>query len=105
MRLAEKRTDAEHGQGRGGNPEAQTEDRHQPDVEVVPSVAPTIIPTACVKVTNPALTKPITVMMAAVEDCITAVKIAPETTALNRPTQAVALPGGASRLRVPSSLR
>ena len=53
-------------------------------VEVVPSVAPTIIPTACVKVTNPALTKPITVIMAAVEDCITAVKMAPETTALKR---------------------
>jgi hypothetical protein len=39
-------------------------------VEVVPSVAPVIIPTACVKVTSPALTKPITVRMAAVDDCI-----------------------------------
>ena len=54
-------------------------------VEVVPSVAPVIIPTACVKVTSPALTKPMTVRMAAVEDCITAVKMAPETTALKRP--------------------
>ena len=37
-------------------------------VEVVPSVAPMIIPTACEKVTSPALTKPMTVRMAAVED-------------------------------------
>jgi hypothetical protein len=37
-------------------------------VEVVPSVAPMIIPTACEKVTSPALTKPMTVRIAAVED-------------------------------------
>jgi hypothetical protein len=54
-------------------------------VEVVPSVAPTIIPIACEKATSPALTKPMTVRMAAVEDWITAVKSAPEATALKRP--------------------
>src|SRR5262249_56074372 len=37
-------------------------------VEVVPSVAPMIIPTACEKVTSPALTKPMTVRIARVED-------------------------------------
>ncbi len=37
-------------------------------VEVVPSVAPTIIPTAWEKFTRPALTKPMTVRIAAVED-------------------------------------
>ncbi len=37
-------------------------------VEVVPSVAPTIMPIACEKVTRPALTKPMTVRIAAVED-------------------------------------
>ncbi len=37
-------------------------------VDVVPSVAPMIIPIACGKVTSPALTKPMTVRMAAVED-------------------------------------
>ena len=50
-------------------------------VEVVPSVAPMIIPTACEKVTSPALTKPMTVRIAAVEDSITAVKSAPDATA------------------------
>src|SRR5262245_865079 len=54
-------------------------------VEVVPSVAPTIIPVASANVTRPALTKPMTVRMAAVEDWITAVKSAPDATALNRP--------------------
>src|SRR5262245_42182422 len=54
-------------------------------VEVVPSVAPTIIPVASANVTRPALTKPMTVRMAAVEDWITAVKSAPAATALNRP--------------------
>src|SRR5262245_43483570 len=54
-------------------------------VEVVPSVAPTIIPIACEKVTSPALTKPMTVRIAAVEDWITAVKSAPDATALKRP--------------------
>jgi hypothetical protein len=37
-------------------------------VEVVPKVAPMMTSTACVKVTNPALTKPITVNVVAVED-------------------------------------
>jgi hypothetical protein len=37
-------------------------------VEVVPSVAPMIIPVASAKVTSPALTKPMTVRIAAVED-------------------------------------
>ncbi len=37
-------------------------------VEVVPKVAPTMTPTACAKVTSPALTKPITVKVVAVED-------------------------------------
>ncbi len=37
-------------------------------VEVVPKVAPMITPTACEKVTKPALTKPITVSVVAVED-------------------------------------
>ena len=54
-------------------------------VEVVPNVAPTMTPTACEKVTNPALTKPMTVSVAAVEDWIATVKSAPDTTALNRP--------------------
>jgi hypothetical protein len=67
-------------------------------VEVVPSVAPMIIPTACVKVTSPALTKPMTVRMAAVEDCITAVKMAPETTALNRPETSRCSAAGTGRV-------
>ena len=37
-------------------------------VEVVPKVAPMMTPTACEKVTNPALTKPMTVSVVAVED-------------------------------------
>ena len=37
-------------------------------VEVVPSVAPMMTPIACGKVTSPALTKPMTVRVAAVED-------------------------------------
>jgi len=37
-------------------------------VDVVPKVAPMMTPTACVKVTNPALTKPMTVNVVAVED-------------------------------------
>jgi hypothetical protein len=37
-------------------------------VEVVPKVAPIITPTDCAKVTNPALTKPMTVSVVAVED-------------------------------------
>ncbi|HEY2538497.1 MAG TPA: hypothetical protein VGI28_03210 [Stellaceae bacterium] len=37
-------------------------------VEVVPKVAPMMTPTACAKVTNPALTKPMTVSVVAVED-------------------------------------
>ena len=37
-------------------------------VEVVPSVAPMMTPIACEKVTSPALTKPMTVRVAAVED-------------------------------------
>ena len=35
-------------------------------VEVVPKVAPTMTPTACEKVTNPALTNPMTVSVVAV---------------------------------------
>src|SRR5262249_61436077 len=54
-------------------------------VDVVPRVAPIVIPIACEKVTRPALTKPITVRIVAVEDWIATVKSAPETTALNRP--------------------
>src|SRR5262249_22838438 len=54
-------------------------------VEVVPSVAPMMTPIASENVTSPALTKPMTVRMAAVEDWMTAVKIAPDSTALNRP--------------------
>jgi hypothetical protein len=54
-------------------------------VEAVPKVAPMITPTACAKVTNPALTKPITVNVVAVEDCIATVKSAPDIIALNRP--------------------
>ena len=37
-------------------------------VEVVPKVAPIITPTACANVTRPALTKPMTVSVVAVED-------------------------------------
>ena len=37
-------------------------------VDVVPRVAPTMTPIACGKVTSPALTKPMTVSVAAVED-------------------------------------
>ena len=58
-------------------------------VEVVPKVAPTMTPTACEKVTKPALTKPITVSVVAVEDRIATVKSAPEMTALNRPPTSV----------------
>src|SRR5262247_1295628 len=58
-------------------------------VEVVPSVAPMVIPIACENVTRPALTKPITVRMVAVEDWIATVKSAPDTTALNRPDTSV----------------
>ena len=54
-------------------------------VEVVPRVAPTMTPTACGKVISPALTKPMTVSVAAVEDWIRTVKTTPEMTALNRP--------------------
>src|SRR5215468_1221147 len=54
-------------------------------VEVVPSVAPMMTPIACENVTSPALTKPMTVRMAAVEDWMIAVKTAPDSTALNRP--------------------
>ena len=54
-------------------------------VDVVPNVAPTMTPTACEKVTRPALTKPITVSVVAVEDWIATVKSAPDTIALNRP--------------------
>src|SRR5215475_8195538 len=54
-------------------------------VEVVPSVAPMMTPIACENVTSPALTKPMTVRMAAVEDWMIAVKTAPDSTALNGP--------------------
>src|SRR5215468_459391 len=54
-------------------------------VDVVPSVAPMMTPIACENVTSPALTKPMTVRIAAVEDWMIAVKIAPDSTALNRP--------------------
>jgi hypothetical protein len=37
-------------------------------VEVVPKVAPMMTPTACEKVTSPALTKPITASVVAVDD-------------------------------------
>jgi hypothetical protein len=37
-------------------------------VEVVPKVAPMMTPTACEKVTSPALTKPMTASVVAVED-------------------------------------
>ena len=37
-------------------------------VEVVPSLAPIMTPIACEKVTSPALTKPMPVRIAAVED-------------------------------------
>ena len=54
-------------------------------VEVVPSVAPMMTPIACANVSSPALTKPMTVRIAAVEDCTSAVKTTPDTIALNRP--------------------
>src|SRR6516164_1661970 len=47
-------------------------------VEVVPKVAPTITPTACWKLTKPALTKPMTVSVVAVEDWLATVTRAPE---------------------------
>jgi len=43
-------------------------------VEVVPRVAPTMTPTAWEKLTKPALTKPMTVSVVAVEDWIATVK-------------------------------
>src|SRR6516165_828535 len=58
-------------------------------VEVVPRVAPMLIAMACENVTRPALTKPITVRIVAVEDWIATVKSAPDTTALNRPDTSV----------------
>jgi hypothetical protein len=42
-------------------------------------------PIACGRVTNPALTNPMTVRLAAVEDWIAAVNSTPDTIALNRP--------------------
>ena len=54
-------------------------------VVVVPSVAPTMTPIACGRVTNPALTKPMTVRLAAVEDWIAAVNSTPDTIALKWP--------------------
>src|SRR5215472_10016755 len=64
----EKGTDAEHRQSksniRSRNPNIATSH----GVEVVPKVAPMITPTDCAKVTNPALTKPMTVSVVAVED-------------------------------------
>jgi hypothetical protein len=54
-------------------------------VEVVPSVAPIMTPIDCENVTSPALTKPMTVRIAAVEDWITAVNTAPDITARKRP--------------------
>jgi hypothetical protein len=47
-------------------------------VEVAPKVAPTITPTACSKLTKPALTKPMTVSVVAVEDWLATVTRAPE---------------------------
>src|SRR5215470_11019532 len=58
-------------------------------VEVVPRVAPMVIAMACENVTRPALTKPITVRIVAVEDWIATVNSAPDTTALNRPDTSV----------------
>jgi hypothetical protein len=55
-----------------------------PDV-LVPKVAPMMTPTACANVTSPALTKPMTVNVVAVEDWIATVKSAPETIALSLP--------------------
>ena len=54
-------------------------------VVVVPSVAPTMTPIACGRVTSPALTKPMTVRLAAVEDWIAAVNSTPDTIALKWP--------------------
>jgi hypothetical protein len=54
-------------------------------VVVVPSVAPTMTPIAWGRVTSPALAKPITVRLAAVEDWIAAVNSTPDRIALNRP--------------------
>jgi len=42
-------------------------------------------PAACENVSNPALTKPMTVRIAAVEDCTSAVKTTPDAMTLNRP--------------------
>jgi hypothetical protein len=54
-------------------------------VVVVPSVAPTITPIAWGRVTSPALTKPMTVRLAAVEDWIAAVNSTPDRIALKWP--------------------
>ena len=54
-------------------------------VEVVPSVAPMITPIDCANVIRPALTKPMTVRMAAVDDWIRTVKTTPDAIALSGP--------------------
>ncbi len=51
------------------------------DVTVVPILAPIIIPTACPSCIIPELTNPTTITVVAEEDCITAVTIAPSSTA------------------------
>lgn len=58
-------------------------------VDVVPSVAPMVMPTACAKLASPALMKPITVMIVAVDDWIATVNSAPEATAPKRPDTSV----------------
>ncbi len=55
------------------------------NVAVVPRFAPTTTATAWEKVTRPALTNPMTVRVAALEDCTTAVNTAPESIPLHLP--------------------
>ena len=53
-------------------------------VTVEPMLAPKIIPSACTSVSNPALIKPITITVDALDEFITAVTTAPETTPMYR---------------------
>ena len=53
-------------------------------VMVVPMLAPKMIPIDCTSVSSPALTNPITITVAALDDCTTAVTAAPERMATKR---------------------
>ena len=54
-------------------------------VLVVPRLAPRMTPTACWKLNSPALTNPMVVRVVALDDCTTAVMVAPAARDLKRP--------------------